>query len=221
MYTALLMDWQGALSQAWERMGLSWQEPDQAVKSAIDEFLKPSLRHYDERSCILEAGGRNLAQGSYARICRDSDEAVALSRFRCPDLERIDRASEAFGGLWDALFREEPGRLSWVEFEKQKLEQECDRIRLEKEQLEKEHGLMRDQVLSQKDELGALQRHADVLANHAIGQERILYERQELLNALGKERGEVLDSLSWRITKPLRALKKIPGFETLRKLRAS
>ncbi len=218
-YDQLLDQGSGLIEKVWEQLGLPWSGEKEQAMASIDEFIEPRLRHHEVAAGRLDGDPRLMAlvgqayKGYCALIENDRKRAGRIFA----DLERLvegidymftplvttarQEATLAIKSMEEqaAEYKEMSRRLSTLEGVAEARAVEINWVRQEITHL----------VMNQTQTLG---KHRQVLAKakRQIGEletEKARYEEQ----IAGRDRtiAALFSSTSWRITAPIRAMKRM------------
>jgi len=229
----LLGDWRGTLARAAREIGVRWPVSFDAAGAAIDTFLDPGLRHHVAAQAPprARAGVERWTHDAHATLLamRDDDtpaHRAALDRIRTALATGDVALAPVVAELEDeiALLRSGDGRDDGDGGGRSARERELDRARRE--------ALLAHELVGQRDRelehaaavlaseratlLGQIENANQLLATQgfelAALQKGLLALRAEVdaeraqTSAALRVIAEVESSLSWRLTKPLRAL---------------
>jgi hypothetical protein len=221
-YDDLLDDWKVVMSRLSAELGVSWPDQSIAAGTAISDFLRPELRHHSveteptdvvfplsewiARTC--EALGTLLGPKAKGTVSALS----ALDEVK----QEFDRAASIFGPIVEGG----RGLAAGLEERQAELREQVSKLETDRQHLFDRIGLL-------ESERGTLQRHASNLEERASDLERQVSNlTKEVSNLTGQVSnleqhnaevsGELaaakhhvealLQSGSWRITTPLRAI---------------
>lgn len=202
LYEDLLRDWRHCIDRAAERTGLTWSVTGDRSDVAIDRFLATDLRH--ERASSGELNDNSevppLVADTYRILCalaeEENKETLALldrvraefnegcrifgPAVRAEELARADTGLVAERNSLAAAHDRLVSRYDALAGKRRTLAAQCDALLAERDVLARE----RDNLSTERDALTAA------------------------CNDLRAEREAILASSSWRVTAPLRSLRR-------------
>jgi hypothetical protein len=223
-YRDLLNDWKAVANRMSAELQVTWPSQSAATDTAISDFLRPDLCHhfaeidsedaafplsewlirtYEALGVLLRSGnGTARAYETLDEVTHEFDRAASLfgpiietGRSRVADLE----------GHRNALRQQ----VSTIETERENLSQRVSHLESEREALERRASNLEQQVSNLTQQASNLEQHVSTLTNEVSNlEQRNALVSRELAGA--KHHVEaLLQSASWRITGPLRAVARV------------
>lgn len=178
-YEGLFRNWRYELAHAASALGLEWPHTITDVNDAVEAFLDPSLRHHRDTSLLEEL---NQPIKGWVETCLHTLEAERSEFFTA--LKDVGRSIDQWDGQINAF---------WF------FAQDRDQWRRESLKVWNDlHNCLRE-VDALKGEISSCQNETQLRSQEHQG---VVAERDALQRSLQ----EMLESRSWRITRPMRAV---------------
>jgi hypothetical protein len=223
-YRDLLNDWKALTNRMSAELRITWPTEPRAAETEVAEFLKPELRHHS-----VEIDSDGLADPLAEWLTRTSEALGDLLRSEHEEADaretldqvkrEFDRGASLFGPIIEAG-RDRAADLegqqntlrqhvATVEIERRELSERISHLESERDALERRASDLGQEVSSLTERTGNLEQHATTLSEKVSTLEQRNAElARELAGA--KHRVEaLLQSASWRITGPLRAVARL------------
>jgi hypothetical protein len=216
-FDALMSNWRSTVAKIREDLQIEWPVPPTSVTAAIEEFLSPPDRHHSAPSnCAPPAWVASAYEGLLSEAEKDT-KRWGPERWRRlhGEVDRADAIFSSFLGVDESValhaeLQKTAAEVAELRAELQKIADETAALSAELQKATEEITILRSQI--ELVEQTAIQRATSIAEltenirtlEAAAGREieALKADREQARNELAA----VLNSTSWRITAPLRAI---------------